>query len=311
MNHLGTVISALADGQLAPASTERALAHVASCDACAAELATQRAARAALAAASRVCLAEDFTSRLLALPATSGVLGCASSAGRSGCERGARRVLGRLRVLRRRVLGRSARPVPMPQMRSERMGTATCLRVAAGSGGPPVWSVVVVVVGVAGASLFAAGEVESIVPSRHPAQVLSLLAAADAPPGSGAQDAQSEPAPEGYRVVSVREDGGDVEIDLDGPYGLVVVTRQTGRLEPGAVAGAPVVELGGHGVHVLSTEPWHVVWQSGDMVVSMVAGRPSPAVEAVATAYPEEPFDDGLPAQISRGWQVVAGAWRP
>jgi hypothetical protein len=311
MTHLGTLISALADGQMAPAPTERALAHVASCDVCAADLAAQRAARAALAAASQVPVAEDFASRLLALPATRGLLGCASTTGHEGGERGVQRVLGSLCVLRRRVSGRAARPVPMPPTRSERMAIAGRLPAAAGRGELPVRSVVAVVVAVAGVWLFAAGEEESIIPLRHPAQVLSLLASAGATPGSGASDAQSEPVPEGYQVVSVREDGGGVEVDLDGPYGMVVVTRQTGRLDLDAVAYAPVVQVGGNDVRVLSTEPWHVVWQSGDTVVSVVSDHPSPASEAVATAYPEEPFDDGLPAQISRGWQVAAGAWRP
>ncbi|WP_211254588.1 zf-HC2 domain-containing protein, partial [Cellulomonas cellasea] len=35
MSHLGSRISALADGQLAPAAAERALAHVATCPQCA------------------------------------------------------------------------------------------------------------------------------------------------------------------------------------------------------------------------------------------------------------------------------------
>ena len=67
MSHLGTRLSALADGQLAPAATERALAHVAGCPQCAAELTAARAARRALAAADDVTPAPDLTARLLSL----------------------------------------------------------------------------------------------------------------------------------------------------------------------------------------------------------------------------------------------------
>ena len=45
MSHLGSRISALVDGQLSVADTERALAHVAVCPECSAELAASRAAR--------------------------------------------------------------------------------------------------------------------------------------------------------------------------------------------------------------------------------------------------------------------------
>ena len=52
--HLGTQLSALADGQLGPAATERAMAHVAGCAECAAGLAAARESRRALSAAFEV-----------------------------------------------------------------------------------------------------------------------------------------------------------------------------------------------------------------------------------------------------------------
>src|SRR5690606_23106913 len=67
--HLGTWISALADGQLDPEARERALGHVAGCPSCAEELAAVRAARRALADAGDVPVAPDLTGRLLALGA--------------------------------------------------------------------------------------------------------------------------------------------------------------------------------------------------------------------------------------------------
>ena len=51
MNHLGDRIAALADGELGHRERDRALAHVAHCVTCRAELDAQRAVKAALAAA--------------------------------------------------------------------------------------------------------------------------------------------------------------------------------------------------------------------------------------------------------------------
>jgi hypothetical protein len=65
--HLGDRVSALADGQLAPAAAERALAHVAGCPRCASDLAAARAARRMLCDVDDVRPAGDLTARLLAL----------------------------------------------------------------------------------------------------------------------------------------------------------------------------------------------------------------------------------------------------
>ncbi|KGM08418.1 hypothetical protein N869_09690, partial [Cellulomonas bogoriensis 69B4 = DSM 16987] len=65
--HLGSQVSALADGQLSPAETEQALAHVVGCPECAAELEAARAAHRALAQAMDVTAAPDLTARLIAL----------------------------------------------------------------------------------------------------------------------------------------------------------------------------------------------------------------------------------------------------
>ncbi len=312
MTHLGTQIAALVDGQLAPAATERALCHVAGCPECAAELAAQRSARAVLAGAGQVPVAADLTARILALGAAAGAP-CAAP------DHPATRVRQSLGTLRQRVAAHTGAPVPMPPSRQERTVERLCLG-ARRRGGLPAWTVLAVV-GVAAVWLFTAGEEDAVVPQRHPAQALTMLAAVDALAAQHAVAAVAVESvddaapvtevPAGYEVLAVHETDDGVEVDLDGPYGAVVVTQQTGRLDPAAVAGVPVVQAGGHDVHVLSQSPWHVVWQSGDTVVSVVAGGESPAVDAVVSAFPATPFDDGLEAQISRGWAVVAGAWSP
>lgn len=65
--HLGDRVSAIVDGQLGPAATERALAHVACCARCAADLASARSARRLLSGVDDVRPEGDLTARLLAL----------------------------------------------------------------------------------------------------------------------------------------------------------------------------------------------------------------------------------------------------
>ena len=334
MVHLGTQISALADGRLGPAGTERALGHVAACPECSAELAVTRAARAALANAMDVPVARDLAPRLLALSSA----GSRWSSGGAGPDRGGRSA--EPRTLRqnledaRQRLTRDAVDAPsVPMPGSQREPLRDCLRGEVGRRGLPVRSLTAAAVGIVVVGLFVAGEEQAVAPARHPAQALALLAAADGlatevgllvtpvssaagtagTAGTAADDVSTAwPAlPDGYQVVSVHDGTAGTEMDLDGPYGTVVLIQQAGRLDSAAVQGAPVAQVGGHDVRVLSTAPLHVVWQSGDTVLGIVAGGLSPAVEALVAAYPAEPFDDGFAAQVSRGWQTLAGAWSP
>jgi hypothetical protein len=311
MAHLGTQLSALADGRLGPAATERALGHVAGCPECAAELSATRAARRALAAAMDVPPAQDLHPRLLAVGRTA----CGPAGpGHEDASTGLRSAV--QRTWRRRA---TDAPVPLPG--GHDTVPPGCLREEATRRVLPVRSLAAVTLGIVVVWLFAVGEEEAIVPERHPASALALLAAADATfvvAADSVQTAGSSTAgpaelalPDGYRVRAVHQGAEGFELDLDGPVGTVVVTQQHGRLDERAVAGAPVVVVGDAEVLVLSTAPWHVVWQSGDTVVGVVAGGPTPAVEAVLAACPVRAFDDGVPAQVARGWRVLTGAWSP
>ena len=359
MTHLGSQVSALADGQLSPAARERALAHVAVCAECAAELASARAARRALAAAFDVPMAPELTQRLLALGATSGV------------ARGASR------------RDESSRPprsfprdsVPLPGTGSTRRMPDDCLHgdLAARWWAPGRWLTAAAVVAVATGSLLTLGGLPDVTPDTHPAQALTVLgraggagaprpsqqdgssvqvattqglartavagldpaqpvtvATGDAPvdapdlrgPGAEARVdgwlrdhewAPCGPLPEGYHVTALRllPGGEGIEVDLDGGHGLMVVTQQHGRLAPHVVDAATPFEMAGASVHLLSRAPWHAVWQSGDIVVSLVAEVPSPALATVVGAHPPAPVDEGVPARIARGWAALAGTWRP
>ncbi|WP_136518821.1 MULTISPECIES: zf-HC2 domain-containing protein [Cellulomonas] len=305
MTHLGSWVSALVDGQLDAAATERALAHVAVCRLCAQDLAAARAARRALAAAEEVRPPEDLTARLLSLsqqvPPAPPVPVARDPFAVPGAGPGAGRALPQdaTRTLRGDVVAR----------RSSR-------RVLAGS---------LAGVGAVAAMLFALGERPVVAPSAHPAAVLGLLAHDDtAAPARTVPVSDDTVAwlrahgwtfprelPAGWTVRSIRWSGDDrraLEVELAAPSGTVVVSEQQGRLDTDALAGAPVRTVGGREVHVLSTEPWLVVWQSESTVVQVVGTEGEEDVDAIVAAFPSGGYDDTVAGRIGRGWQTVSDA---
>lgn len=427
MTHLGTVVSALVDGQLSPADAERALAHVAACPACADEVAAVRAARQALLSAFDVPTDPDLTRRLLRLgpaaPTDSGAW-----RHRSGVRGTPRAHGGEQRGFPHN--GRAGGDVrfddslPLPGSESTRPGAATLDSTALGgralsgelgrrSAGRR-WTVAATAgVGVMAAGLFVLGQQPQITPSAHPGHALTVLgraAGASSGNGTGAdpavwmlvgQGASTSPAPwaatgavevvratvttldasqptpgdavldgsvmdrtvpdrtvpgdvwlddpaqgradgaaarsddeetarrvlgwmanegwdppsvlpVGYRVGALRtepEGADSLELDLVGDHGLVVVTLQRGRLDPGVVTGTMALDVDGGSVHVLSTEPWHAAWQAGDTVVSVLAERPAAVLDDLVGAFPVRDYDTAAAARITRGWHVLAEVW--
>ena len=319
MHHLGSWVSSLADGQLGPADAERALAHVAACPPCARQLAVARQARQALSVVADAEPAPDLTARLLAL--------AADPLARSEPAR-------RYPVL---PLGSSAYSKPARALTGDlnprrRPG----VRVAAGA---------MAGVTVAVASVFVLGAQPAVVPSGRPADALSMLGAAggagSTPTGkwdpvlatqisATASSASTGTAdatvlgwmrdagwtcplglPAGYEVTAARligAGGSVLELDLAGPQGRVVLTEEVGRLDASALAGARAVATGDRTVYVLTRAPWHVVWQAGETVVSVVAEAPSDSAAALIAAFPAAEYDGGAAARISRGWNMVTGA---
>ncbi|ROS23094.1 zf-HC2 domain-containing protein [Cellulomonas sp. PhB150] len=323
MSHLGSRISALVDGQLAPAATERALAHVATCPECAAELSAARAARTALASAcGDVSPDADFAARLLSLgpmqpppvaprsadPFAPPPRRTSHDVASYGLHRGRAR-----RAWDSRTGAALCGEVPMRRVTS---------RLVVGS---------VAGMGAVAVMLFVLGERPAMAPEGQLSADLELLGHATAQPVSdGARDAASEadaadepeswlarngwpfPAelPAGWDVTDVRyTDGGALEVDVASPNGPVVVTEQPGRLDSERLVGAEQVTLEGRAVAVLSREPWHVVWQSGGTVVQVVAAQQSDGATELVAGFPGGAFDDGVPARISRGWSTVTGVF--
>jgi Putative zinc-finger len=333
VSHLGAWVSALVDGQLAPAEAERALAHVAVCPACADEVAAARQARRALSVAGDVAPDPELTARLLALGSL------------AAPPPGPRRDPHRPVV----PLGESAYAVPAKALSGDLMGRRRSPRhLMAGS---------LVGAGVVLAALFVLGERPAVVPATHPAEALTALGRAphDAPvarsgaeqrlvttlattsgtagpPSSVGSGVVTEAAllawmeregwscpdglPSGYEVTAVRMtpaaedavDGDLLEVDLVGPHGRVVLTEQQGRLDVAALGPVDERTIGGRTVYVLSLHPWHAVWQSDDAVVTIVTEAPQERAEEVVEHFPAVAYDDGIPARLTRGWATVTGA---
>jgi hypothetical protein len=324
MTHLGTLVSALADDQLSPATRERALTHVAGCDQCAAELAVARAVRKRLSCARDVLPTTDLTSRLLALstqiPAAQGDPLRAGPPVRDPwappADEGA---------LRDALTG--------DVVAHARRRRARRTLIVASSG-----------VAVLAVSLFALGDRPVVVPERHVAAPLTLLAQSghDVPdsdevdlvplvPAAGqvasapasmdlvdsaaltwmAEHGWTSPSGilEGFDVTGVRlvgEDHDVLQVELSGPEGAIVVREQVGRLDTTSLARSDGFE--GRDVYVLSDEPWHVVWQAGDTVIDVVAEARQDVLAAFVATFPAHDFDEGVPARISRGWTTMTGA---
>ena len=290
MSHLGSWISALADGQLCPQDAERALAHVAGCPQCADELAAARNARAALASSRDLCPDPDLTARLLALGATPP------------------------QPPPPRRAGPGSGSLPMP-------GSGVTSGGMPGDLGPRRSRVPLVAGAFSGVMLvllFVLGNEPDVSFEARPAAALAAPQEAAVAVSYGGQDVTAEldtwfgrhpwavpvAVPDGYAVAAVRTDTDRLELDLTGPDGLVVVTQTRGRL---ATAGTPV-DVAGRQVQLIDDSPWTVAWQSGDAVVSVMVEGPPWSATPVVAAYPVEAYDGGASARVARGWQLLT-AW--
>lgn len=288
MTHLGSWLSALADGQLPADMTERALAHVATCPRCAGELSAARAARRALAAAAEpVAPPPDLYARLMSIAPP-----------------------GALAPLPHPDPFAPTTPLPGRSsgvLRGDVAGGRGATRYVVGS---------IAGLGLVAVSLFALGARPAVVPSAHPGLALGTLGQAAVATSTStsvtrlATDGWTVPdLPSGWAVTTARPVDGGVEVDLTGPAGPVVVSERRGHLDLEALAGMSLAQVGGRDVYVLSSQPWHVAWQCDDAVVEVLAPAGGDELDALVAAFPAAPYDDGVPARIGRGWSVVAHAF--
>jgi len=303
-HHLGSTISALLDGRLAPAAARRAWEHLDACPRCAAELADAREVRRFLnqtAAMPPPGPTEDLTARLLALHSGMPVPPRPDDpfAERSPHDR-----------LARDYAGAGA-------LRGEVHPRRPALRLVAV---PALGLVVVAVV------LVVLGSRPMVEPTTHPAAVLDMLGEAaaanvvvDRRTGTAPDLAALRAAgwafpdslPDGWRVTAIGWVAGTqiLQVDLSGPDGTAVVTEQQGRLSADALASVGTLAVGDRQVLALSDSPWTVAWQARSTVVQVVAPHEDAEVDDLVEAFPARPYDDGVPARIGRGWSTLTAVF--
>ncbi|MGP7960497.1 anti-sigma factor family protein [Sanguibacter sp. A247] len=291
-SHFGPWISAYADGQLPSAKAERLEAHILVCAACSRELGDERRARSLLLAARDVAPGPDLAARILAgAPPAS----AAHPTQRRECHPDLRP-----------DTGSRSFPALTGDLRRRRR-TRRWVAVSA------------VVVGCGVIGLSELGRPPLVNPDTAQASALDTLSLAPVrgvvgiAATTGSDDVLARLRREGWILPSALPDGvslahhavrGDVlEIDLDTPSGAVVVIERRGTLAD-ALAQHPAVDVEGHTVYVLTTEPWHVVTQVGDVVVELYApGDGEPARDVLASL--EGHASVGIVSRVSHGWSVL------
>lgn len=88
----------------------------------------------------------------------------------------------------------------------------------------------------------------------------------------------------------------------------IMVREQRGRLGTEQLDAVSTTTIAGRTIYVLSKEPLHMVWQSGEKVVDLVSPGQDRAVIDVIESYPNEEFPNGIERRIVRGWTKLSGA---
>lgn len=88
----------------------------------------------------------------------------------------------------------------------------------------------------------------------------------------------------------------------------IMVREQQGRLGTEQLDAVSTTRIAGRTVYVLSEEPLHIVWQSGERVVDLISPGQDRAVIDVIESYPNEELPNGIERRIVRGWTKLSGA---
>lgn len=87
----------------------------------------------------------------------------------------------------------------------------------------------------------------------------------------------------------------------------VLLTEQQGHLPEHYVADKPVVSIGGIEAYVVGSSPSQLVWQAGEVVVSLTCTCAVSTLEEVAGAFPTDD-EPGFVDQVMTGFGVFADA---
>lgn len=285
MSHLsGPRAAALVDAELAPASRDRAVAHLAACPACRERVLAERAARRLLAGSADVLPSEALRARLLAVPGSTEVQAppSRSTPRRAPGWVGVLALSGAASVCGLFVLGLSIEPGL-----DDADLTAPMLAAAPVAAAAPL---------AAGSRLSALGD-----PDDLTGEALGWL--------TQLGWAAPSTVPSTLRVVNMpTSQDGLVAVELVGAGSRVVLLERRGRLDPAVRAGATRLEGLGSEAYLVSDSPWVAVKQSGDVAVAVICHGPDLAGRQVLAAIPDTApaLDPG--DRIGRGWETVTAS---
>ncbi|UNX56446.1 zf-HC2 domain-containing protein [Georgenia sp. TF02-10] len=295
MAHLGDDVSALVDGQLPPERAEEALAHLVTCEACAAQVAVERASRRRLSEAHDVAPSAELTDRLLRLGAAPAAPWPAPGGLRAHLRTGSRRRL----VVRASLAVAGAAGVAgalvVVGALTERTGDpAGMLAQVSGPGQGPSTFVV------------SADSVQRVdAGADTTTAALAWLRDHDWPAPAD--------LPEGIRISHVgtsTDDAGRevVEVAVVADGRPVQVLQQRGVLDVAALATLPTVPLGSGSAFRLPGAGAGLVAQCDDVVVLVTAaGEDAEHVTQVAELFPATNPGTGVAGRLDRGLDTVVG----
>lgn len=313
--HLGPLVSALVDEQLGAAARERALAHAAQCDQCAAEIRATRSARGLLSKASGVPeLRTDFMSGLVNMAHAQTDQQSAAHISQSNSNP----FIPVAEVPKTQFSGDLKQPTSVRQWLryTAVFGLGGACAAAFLLGSPSVINPV------SNTSVLAQrlGVVENAKLFTPETQVSTANSngALDSIDTSLLQtwlqhNGWSAPVslPHGVSVQRVGYVDGresELEIVVQTPAGMVLVSEAKGKLDSQALAKFETIDDHTEPIYVLSSQPAHLVWQSGDTVIELVSQLSTQELVELCKSFEAEGYDTGISARFIRGFSDIAGA---
>ncbi|WP_127130454.1 anti-sigma factor [Georgenia sp. SYP-B2076] len=307
MSHLGDDVSALVDGQLPPERAEEALAHLVTCEECAAEVANERAYRQRLSQAWDVAPSVELTNRLMrmaqepALPPHGGhgpARGFSHGRARGFAHgRARRRLVARTSVAVAGAAGVVGALVVVGTL-VERTGDPSAMLAQASGAGEGRTELVV------SADTLGRDVSEGALSPRTTDAALAWLEAngwsapAALPTDLHINHVGTVHTPEGEELLGM---------EMVGDGHQIRVVEQRGVLEAASVAALPTVDAGDFDLYELPGPGTAVVLQAHDVTVLVSSPAEDDLVLRVAETFPGTPPGSGVGDRLDRGWQTLLG----
>ncbi len=100
----------------------------------------------------------------------------------------------------------------------------------------------------------------------------------------------------------------ELEIVVKTPSGMALISEAKGKLDTEKISKYETFDAASGSVYVLSSQPAHLVWQSGDTVIELVSQLSTEQLMELCQSFEVEGYDTGISARFIRGFSDLAGA---